>query len=85
MQSLTPLILESLQLLVLGMGTVFIILILLIALITLVSKFSSNYEDDPLQQVKRGPTSVRAQTAPNSQGELVAVISAAIKAYRQHH
>ena len=83
MEALKPLIYESLQLLLIGMGTVFVILTMLIFLITLVSKLFASYEDDSLQNVVHKP--VTASAAAPGQEELIAVISAAIATYKKRH
>ena len=87
MDQLQPLILESLQLLLLGMGTVFVILVLLIVLITLVSRMFADYQDEPLHDGVRRPGSVHASSIPSAdtQDQVIAVISAAVSAYRHRH
>lgn len=86
MEQLLPLISQSLQLLLLGMGTVFVILILLIVVINMTSKYLVRFADEPEQ------TNISAMTNPlqqnagaTSQTELVAVVSAAISAYKRNH
>ncbi len=85
MGHLQPLITESIQLMLIGMGTVFTILILLIFLINLVSRLLP--EEDvvtlPASQSDRHPQPVEGG-APND-AELIAVIGAAISRYRKAH
>lgn len=85
MDNLQPLINESAQLMLIGMGTVFIILVMLIFLITLVSKTLArfNFVDEP--ETTRAAFGVPRKTAPNTDNELIAVISSAIKAYKNRH
>lgn len=86
MEQLLPLITQSLQLLLLGMGTVFVILVLLIFVIHMTSKYLARFADEPEH------TSISAMTNPlqnnagaTSQTELVAVISTAISTYKRNH
>ena len=83
MENLQPLINESLQLLLIGMGTVFVILGMLIFLITMVSKLFEDYEDEPVHPLTNNPGAAAAGRAKDSQDELVAVISAAIQVFKQ--
>ncbi len=86
MDKLQPLINESLQLLFIGMGTVFIILISLIFLITLSSKLLARFEDQSPDSFSRGAAQAnKRQPASTNDNELVAVISAAITKYRDQH
>ena len=78
MENLTPLINESIELLFIGMGSVFTILTLLIFLITLSSKLLSGFADP--EPVSRRPTAVKS---PGDDQELIAVISAAINSYKK--
>jgi oxaloacetate decarboxylase gamma subunit len=83
MENLQQLIIDSLELLLLGMGTVFIILTMLIFLITLVSKLVANYPDQPPGGLVRKPVTVTSNRNASSEAELIAVISAAVAAYRR--
>ena len=83
MENLQALINESLQLLLIGMGTVFVILVMLIFLITMVSKLFEGYEDEPVHALPSKPVTANANQTPGSQDQLVAVISAAIQVYKQ--
>ena len=71
-------LLQSLQLLGLGMGTVFGILILLIGLISLVSRLTPD---------EAPPTTTRADTSPAGASGIdpghLAAIAAAVHAYRK--
>ncbi len=85
MEKLQPLILQSIELLVIGMGTVFVILGLLIFLINLVTRILSHLklEEEP---ASFGATASALRQPPRAQdGELVAVISSAIARYRKEH
>ncbi len=86
MDKLQPLILESLQLLLIGMGTVFLILVMLIFLITMVSRFLASFPD---KEIKHDLTprvaSSSATLDDTSQTELIAVISAAINTFKKRH
>ncbi|MDQ7001040.1 MAG: OadG family protein [Mariprofundus sp.] len=67
---------QGLQLMALGMGTVFLFLGLLIFVITLVSRVIQKYE------LK---AEAPASTSTSSHDDLVDVISAAIQQYRSDH
>lgn len=85
MEKLQPLILQSLELLVIGMGTVFIILGLLIFLINLVTQMvaAMKLEEEPAHfPSTTGATRPLAKTQDD---ELVAVISSAVARYRKQH
>lgn len=84
MENLNNLIFESLQLLLLGMGSVVFILVMLILLITLVSKLVTNYQDD-LSSHSAEKFGHKAHTTLPQQEELIAVISSAIKAFKKRH
>ncbi len=85
MDKLQPLIIESAQLMLIGMGTVFIILVMLIFLITIVSKvvISLKLEDEPV--ATRAAFKVNKKSAATDDSELIAVISSAISTYRSRH
>jgi sodium pump decarboxylase gamma subunit len=85
MDHLLPLIIQSGQLFLIGMGTVFIILVMLIFCITLISKLLPEEKVVPFHPVSQ-PTSAesKASTSTNN-SELVAVISATIKAFKNRH
>ena len=80
MENLTPLINESIELLFIGMGSVFTILTLLIFLITFASKLLSGFADP--EPVSRRPAAAKS---PGDDQELIAVISAAINSYKKRH
>jgi len=67
---------QGLQLMALGMGTVFLFLSLLIFVITLVSRVIQKYELKTEQPVG---------TSSSSHDDLVDVISAAVQQYRSDH
>ena len=71
---INQLMIESLQLLALGMGAVFIILISLIVIITLVSRFLPEEAPVTVTPVK-----------PKTNKDHVAAIAAAVKQYRKKH
>jgi len=85
MDKLQPLINESAQLMLIGMGTVFFILIMLIFLISIVSKvvMSLKLEDEPV--AARAAFKVNRKPAATDDSELIAVISSAISTYKSRH
>ena len=84
MEQLQPLIAESAQLLLIGMGTVFIILVMMIFLINLMSKWlPEEVVDTPPHEQRSVPAASQAQAG--NQNELIAVVSSAINAYRNKH
>ncbi len=87
MDQLQPLIVESVQLLLLGMGTVFIILTMLIFLISFSSKLLARYDDEPphVSAPVKAQAPANNQAAAADEGQLVAVISSAISAYKKKH
>ena len=70
------LLIQSLQLLGLGMGAVFIILVLLIGLISIVSKIVP-------EEVSPAPSAATAAIEPAVNNDHIAAISAAIHQYHQ--
>ena len=70
---------EGLQLLVLGMGTVFFILVLLIACLSLMSYLMSSSADEPEAVVIE---SAAAESKPNASVGVIAAIQEAIHLYR---
>jgi oxaloacetate decarboxylase gamma subunit len=86
MNSLQPLIIESAQLLIIGMCTVFLILTMLIFLINLVSKVISKFNlVDPPAPVRKAKTARKNTDATPNNNELIAVISTAITAHKKRH
>jgi oxaloacetate decarboxylase gamma subunit len=85
MEKLQPLILQSLELLVIGMGTVFIILGLLIFLINMVAKLVIAMKLE--EEAAHFPSTTGAARPLDStqDDELVAVISSAVTRYRKQH
>jgi oxaloacetate decarboxylase gamma subunit len=84
MEHLQPLIAQSLQLMLIGMGTVFIILTMLIFLIGMISKLIPQEMPEPLPRISRTAYESPPSGADKDR-ELVSVISAAITAYRHKH
>lgn len=84
MDNLQPLIIESAQLLLIGMGTVFIILILLIFLINFTSQILASFEDEP-DGIHARAGHATAQPTVQSNDELIAVISTAVNTYKKRH
>ena len=77
MGSVNDLINQSLQLMLIGMGSVFVILISLIFLITAVSNLLSRFVQD------EGPSPARPAVTTQPDQELVAVISSAVNQFRR--
>ncbi len=67
---------QGLQLMALGMGTVFLFLILLIGVITLISRIIQKFEQQ---------TEPAASAGHSSHDDLLAVINAAVQQYRSDH
>jgi len=79
---LQELITQSVELMFIGMGAVFCILVLLITLITLISRLVQRYAAGEAAH----PTTARpprGQGDAGSEAETIAVIGAAIRAWRQ--
>lgn len=74
---------EGLTLMVFGMGFVFVFLTLLVFVTGLMSRFVERYLPEPVP-VAPAPAAP-APVAAADDGQLVAVISAAIKQYRSRH
>ena len=86
MEQLLPLITQSLQLLLLGMGTVFVILVLLIFVINMTSKYLARFADEPEHtNISAMTNPLHRNTGTADQSQLVAVVSAAISAYKRNH
>lgn len=85
MNHLQPLIIESVQLMLTGMGTVFLILIMLIFLINFVSKMLSSFDLDDSPVKSDQAVSITENSAKIADHEHIAVISAAISTYRKNH
>lgn len=88
MNHLIPLIIESIQLMFIGMGTVFLLLTLMIFLISLVNRLLSAYaEAHPeavLHPVYSAPT-LKTTQSKGDDSQLIAVISSAVSRYRKDH
>lgn len=85
MDNLQPLINESFQLMLIGMGTVFIILILLIFLINLVSKILMSFKPEEHQEAPHSTVAASRKKPASTDQQLIAVISSAISAYKKQH
>ncbi len=83
MEQLQPLIAESAQLLLIGMGTVFIILVMMIFLINLMSKWLPEEVIEIQPHEQRGAPTKQSPAA--DQNEIIAAISTAINSYRNKH
>ena len=73
---------QGFDLMLYGMGTVFVFLLILVALTTLMSAVINRYASEPELPVVKS-AAVSNHSAPNNDGQLVAVIGAAIHKYRQ--
>ena len=80
MENLQSLMVESLQLLFIGMGSVFTILTMLIFLITIISKLLPE-ETVVAHKPATRPTNNNVQQTSNN-GEIVAAISVAVNSFR---
>ena len=79
----TDLMIEGVSLMLLGMGTVFTFLVILVAAMTVMSRLASKLSTETQSSL---PASAPAQTAgTGDDGELIAVISAAISRFRSAH
>ncbi len=79
----TDLLLEGVELMVLGMGTVFTFLILLVVVMMGMSRFARIFDSGDAS-VESALTTAAGPISPEDQ-ELAAVIAAAIKQYRAKH
>jgi len=86
MDNLQTLLLESAELLLIGMGTVFIILIMLIFLITIVSRIlpEETLEEPNYARGSSTPAASNVNKQKDNQ-ELIAVISSAVSAFRKRN
>ena len=76
--SVSELLIPGLNLMVLGMGTVFAFLALLVIAVTFVSRLIQKFEEKHAVHAPPAPT-----VTPVADAELMAVISAAVHRYRQ--
>lgn len=76
----TELLMEGVELMVLGLGSVFVFLILLVGCITLMSRLVARYipAEVPVAAVRRAPAPAASPVDP----ETLAVISAAVRQHR---
>ncbi|WP_304639713.1 OadG family protein [Pseudomonas sp.] len=77
----TELLMEGVELMALGMGSVFVFLILLVVVTTLMSKVLGRYFPEAAPAPKPAPRSAAAPAAAVDP-EILAVIGAAIKQHR---
>jgi oxaloacetate decarboxylase gamma subunit len=79
---------------IMGMGTVFLFLIILVFCVTLMGKFFQNMQkNNPVPVAASQPAPVKKAPPPsqapvvqaNNQGDVTAAISAAVTLYRQDH
>lgn len=77
----SELVMEGLELMLLGMGSVFVFLILLVAVTTGMSAFLSRFFPEALP-VAKPPKRAKPATGGAVDPEIVAVIGAAIKQHR---
>jgi oxaloacetate decarboxylase (Na+ extruding) subunit gamma len=82
MDNIQTLMIESIQLLLIGMGSVFIILGILIFLISTVSKL---LPEEMVEQHFTKPAAASNSHNPTDNNELIAVISTAIKAFKKRN
>ena len=85
MDNLQPLLIESAQLMLIGMGTVFTILIMLIFLISLVTKALMALKLEDEAEAARPAYRTHKKIPVSSDNELIAVISSAISSYKKRH
>jgi len=83
---MNPLMLEGINLMVIGMGAVFLFLTLLVFTTTLMSKLVNKFAP-PAPAPAAKPVIAASPNPPNqvSDGQLLAVISAAIHRHRSRH
>ena len=74
---------EAIDLMFVGMGFVFIILVLLVFVVTLMSKLVVRFAPEP-EPVARGASNANLNNA-SSDSQLLAVLSAAVAKYRSDH
>lgn len=83
---MNPLIQDGLNLLVLGMGAVFIFLGLLVTVTTVMSRLVMRWVHDPAAPVAQPTVAVPGSaSSPNSDKQLLAVITAALHQHRSRH
>jgi oxaloacetate decarboxylase gamma subunit len=79
----TDMLFEGLRLMVIGMGIVFAFLLLLVAILRLMSEVASRLLPETPVEAQSAPTVNVGHAGPEQDGELLAVISAAIARYRK--
>ena len=75
----SELMMEGVELMIFGMGSVFIFLILLVIITTLMSRVLGRYFPDALPAPKAAP---RRKASPAVDSELIAAIGAAVSQHR---
>jgi oxaloacetate decarboxylase gamma subunit len=81
----TEMLLEGLRLMLIGMGIVFAFLLTLVAVLRLMSRFVKRFAPEPHAAAPVGPLTPPGPAEPLGQGELVAVLAAAVCRYRKEH
>lgn len=76
---------EGLTLMVFGMGFVFVFLTLLVGVTGWMSKLVGRFTPEPVPVVKPQPAPVSPAPAAQDEAQLVAVLTAAVRAYRSRH
>ncbi len=83
MVNIEEMVMQGLQLLLLGMGTVFIFLAILVYSVVMMSKLAAWIETRwPAQATEAAPRPQTAAAVPTSDATLMAVIAAAVHRYR---
>jgi len=84
---MNPLMLEGINLMAIGMGAVFTFLTLLVFTTTLMSKLVNKYAPPAPEPAAQPSAAAAPSNQPNqvSDGQLLAVISAAIHRHRSRH
>jgi oxaloacetate decarboxylase gamma subunit len=80
---MSDMLMSGLELMVLGMGIVFVFLAVLIVAMQGMSRLAARLQPEPPPQAVRAPVHVSTGHAPNAR--LIAAISAAISRYRASH
>ncbi len=75
---------EGVNLMAIGMGAVFSFLVLLVVATTVMSSLISKFLPEP-EEIPSTPTSTGQQPAQANDGQLMAVIAAAIHRHRSRH
>ncbi|WP_227368991.1 OadG family protein [Halomonas sp. M20] len=81
----TSLMQEGLSLVAFGMGFVFVFLTLLVFATALMSRLVMSFVPAPVGQEKSSRSTPEGGKGADNHDEMIAVISAAVKRYRQRH